>query len=57
MERDSKSVSKATRSVKALWHTPTLRRLPIAATASGQNKGHMGNEGTGGGKGDAATTS
>ena len=36
------------------WRQPVLRKLPIAATAGNASK-QGGNEGTGAGKGDAAT--
>jgi hypothetical protein len=36
------------------WREPVLRKLPIAATAGAPNK-IPGNEGSGGGKGDAQT--
>ena len=36
-------------SLKA-WHTPSLKKLPIAATSNGTFEG---NEGAGGGKGNA----
>jgi hypothetical protein len=37
---------------KKEWHRPVLRKLPIAATAGSKASG---NEGGGGGKGDAGT--
>jgi len=39
------------------WRRPGLRRLKIAATADTPNKTQRGNEGSGGGKGDAQTVS
>ena len=44
------SADKAEKVVRKKWRRPELRKLPIAATA-GVKAG--GNEGTGGGKGDA----
>jgi len=40
---------------KKEWHEPKLRRLPIAATASGSKVIQTGNDGTGGGKGDTSS--
>jgi hypothetical protein len=40
------------------WQQPILRKLPIRATANtGSKQFNNGNEGTGGGKGDANTIS
>jgi hypothetical protein len=40
---------------KKAWNMPTLRRLPIAATAAGGKVITSGNDGTGGGKGDTSS--
>jgi hypothetical protein len=45
----------AGKSAPKKWHRPTLRKLPIAATAGAATKGTF-NEGQGVGKGDSGPT-